>query len=209
MLIILITKGLTANMARSQINQVKTDLLSDPGSVLFSFVLGEQLQYPLDIEFISTTVGYNFEAVVIEADNTDGQTEAPTTHKTGGVQVTLPLLIPTNMGTWSAVTAYNEYDIAFYNTKWYRLKLGAGYISATTPDVDTTHWEETSAGRIYVRFPKTLGSTWTVKPTVTSKSYGFFELRVTEAAGAFPLTWKPVRGMVELSFSPTDIVPDV
>lgn len=196
-------------MARSQINEIKTDLLSDPGSVLFSFVLGEQLQYPLDIDFISTTAGYTFEAVVIEADNQVGQESAPTTHKTGGVQVTLPILIPPNMGTWSSATAYNEYDIAFYDTKWYRLKYGAGYTSALTPDVDTTHWEESVANRIYVRFPKTLGSTWTVTPTVTSEVFGFFELRVTEAAGAFPLTWKPVRGMVELSFSPTDLVTDI
>lgn len=196
-------------MARSQINEVKNDILSDPGSVLWSFVLGEQLQYPLDIEFIDTNTGYVFEAVVIEADNQAGQTSAPTTHKTGGVQTTLPILVPLVTGDWGPSYTYNEYDVAKYNTKWYRLKFGAGYVSSTTPDVDTAHWEETVPNRIYIRFPKTLGSTWSQQPTVENEVYGFFELRVTEAAGAFPLTWKPVRGMVELSFSPTDIVPDV
>jgi len=34
-------------------------------------------------------------------------------------------------------------------------------------------------------------------------------LRVTESFGVYPRTWKPVRGMVELLFSPTHEVPDV
>ncbi len=61
--------------------------------------------------------------------------------------------------------------------------------------------------KIYIQFPQTLGSTWAVQPLPDSRTYGFFELRITEPTSSFPKTWKPVRGLVALSYSPTDIVP--
>jgi hypothetical protein len=182
-------------MARSLLEKVSNDLQSDPGSVLFSFVKGEQLSLPLDINGLTDLTGLTFEAVVIEANNVVDQTDYPKTYKSGGVQNTLTVVIPTYQGNWSAPTAYSENDTVYYNAKYYRLYRGTAYVNATTPDLDTTH------------FPMTLGSTWTVQPTVISNTYGFFELRVTENSGAFPSTWKPVRGMVEILFSPTDIVP--
>jgi hypothetical protein len=78
------------------------------------------------------------------------------------------------------------------------------------PTEDTDRWSETVLNKIYVQYPATLGSTWSVKPTVTSNTYGFFELRVTEPTDIiFSRTFKPIRGMVELLFSPTDEVTDV
>jgi hypothetical protein len=193
-------------MARSQLDQVKQDLLSDPGSVLFSIVRGEQLSYPLDLNGFTTLVGYTFEAVVVEADNVADQTDPPKLHKSGGVQTTLTVVIPTNQGNWNAPTAYNENDTVFYNSKYYRLIRGTAYVNATPPDADPS-WEESAVNRIFIRFPMTLGGTWAVQPNVQSNVYGFFELRVTETSGAFPSTWKPVRGMIEILFSPTELVP--
>jgi len=59
---------------------------------------------------------------------------------------------------------------------------------------------------IFIRFNKELISDWTVKPTPGVPVYGFFELRVTEPAGDFPKTWKPIRGLIQFGFSPTEAV---
>ena len=200
-------------MARSPLTNLEQDLIDDGGSVLFSFIKGEQLEFPITLSFATTTFstsGYTFEAVVVEALNVDGQTEKPTQHKPSGVQNTLVVRSPVYLGTWSSVTAYNMEDVVFYNSKYYKLKSGAGYVSAVTPDVNS-QWLETTANRIYVQFPSTLSLSpgWEITPTVGSPVYGFFELRVTEPNNSiFRKTWKPVRGMVEILFSPTAIVPD-
>jgi hypothetical protein len=121
----------------------------------------------------------------------------------------LVVRVPTNAGTWSAVAAYNREDVVLYNGLYYRLLYGAARISALLPNVDPL-WEVTTLNIIYVQFPSTLGYAWTIQPTTTFSSYGFFELRVTEPTmSLFTRTWKPVRGMVEILFSPTDLVADV
>jgi hypothetical protein len=48
---------------------------------------------------------------------------------------------------------------------------------------------------------------WSVQPTTQSSIYGFFELRVTEpVGGTYQRTWKPMRGLIEFSFSPTNLI---
>jgi hypothetical protein len=83
--------------------------------------------------------------------------------------------------------------------------------SAIRPSgVQTTLTVRVPAGvqnKVYIQFPSALGSTWLVQPTPDTKVYGFFELRVSEPGGTFPKTWKPLRGLVALSYSPTDEVP--
>lgn len=195
-------------MARSQLNEVEQDLIDDGGSVLFSFVKGEQLEYPITLAFATNVLsGYTYEAVVVEANNSSGQTDAPTSIRPSGVQTILTVRVPTYRGTWNAATAYNMEDIVFYNTKYYKLKSGSAVVNAATPEADS-NWTETTTNKIYVQFPSTLGSTWQVQPIVGSPTYGFFELRVTEPNNAiFVRTWKPVRGLIQILFSPTDIVP--
>lgn len=197
-------------MARSKINDIGQDLIDDGGSVLFSFVKGEQLEYPITLAFASNVLtGFTYEAVVVEGDNIAGQLEKPTNIKTAGVQTTLVVRVPVYKGVWDAPTAYNMEDIVFYNSKYYRLFSGVARVNITPPNLDST-WVETTLNKIYVQFPASLASTWTVAPQVGAPVYGFFELRVTEPNNSiFRRTWKPVRGMVEILFSPTDIVPDV
>lgn len=60
---------------------------------------------------------------------------------------------------------------------------------------------------IEVRFPETLGGDWAVLPQVDVPTYGFFELSVKEPPSAFPQVWKPLKGVVEVSYSPTYLVP--
>lgn len=192
-------------MARSKINAPTTDLVTDTGSVLWSFIKGEQLEFPITLKFLDdATAGYTYEAVVIEADNANNK-GLPTAALTGGVQTTIATRIPTNRGTWDAAQAYNREDVVLYNGVYYRLYDGLIRVNALTPDLDAT-WITTQLNKIYIRFPSTLGSTWVTQPTVAKSSYGFFELRVTENSATFPRTWKPVRGLVEIQFSPTDLV---
>jgi hypothetical protein len=197
-------------MARSQLTDTSNDLIDDAGSVLWSFVKGEQLEYPILLDFVAdtTTAGFAFEAVVVEGLNVVGQTEKPTAIKPAGVQTVLTVRLPNLVGEWNGATAYDYEDVVFYEGKYYKLLLQiSDRVSAITPDLDP-YFAETTLNRLYVQFPATLASTWEVSPTVESSVYGFFELRVTEPTNAvFTRTWKPIRGMVEIQFSPTDIVP--
>lgn len=195
-------------MARSKLINPTNDLISDDGAVLWSFVKGEQLEFPVTINFITNSTGYTYEAVVVEGDNISGQTTPPTTIKAGGVQTVLTVRVPSLVGTWNAPSAYTQAEVVLYNSKYYELKSGIARVSAITPDLDPL-WTETTLNKVYIQFPSTLASTWAVQPIVGLPSYGFFELRVTEPANpVYRKTWKPVRGMVEILFSPTDIVPD-
>lgn len=199
-------------MARSRINNPTQDLIDDSGAVLWSFVRGEQLEFPVTLKFISSTeVQYQYEAVVIEGANVSSQEEPPVGVQPGGTQTTLNIRIPTYRGTWDPPQAYNTEDVVQYGGLYYRkLSEGAEGVINSTPPPSSSRWAETTNNKIYIQFPKTLASTWAVSPLVGSPVYGFFELRVTEPSGSyFQRTWKPVRGMVEILFSPTDIVPDV
>jgi hypothetical protein len=197
-------------MARSRLINPTNDLINDGGSVLWSFVKGEQLEFPVTINFIANaTDGYTYEAVVVEADNVALQESPPIAIKALGVQTTLPIRIPVLVGAWTPVDAYSQAEVVSYNSKYYELSSGIARVSAVTPDLDP-FWFETGLNKVYVQFPATLGSLWTVQATVGHPVYGFFELRITEPINpVFQKTWKPVRGMVEILFSPTDIVPDL
>lgn len=196
-------------MARSRLTNPTDDLIQDSGSVLWSFVKGEQLEFPITLNFVEdATAGYQYEAVVVEGANIPGSDEVPITIQTGGAQTKLNVRVPVYRGGWDATQAYNREEIVYYGGKHYKLNHGVARTSSLTPDVDPL-WVETSLNRIYLQFPKTLASDWSVSPTVGYPVYGFFELRVTEPAdGIFQRTWKPIRGMVQILFSPTEVVPD-
>lgn len=197
-------------MARSRLTDVSDGLVTDSGAVLWSFVKGEQLEYPVTLAFIENALaGYVYEAVVVEADNIANQDDRPVTIKAGGIQTKLNVRVPVLRGTWNAPQAYNRDEVVFYSDRYYRLTIGVARISATTPALDP-FWVETAVNIVYLQFPSTLAAAWTIQPTVDHPVYGFFELRVTETANVdFKRTWKPARGMVEVLFSPTDIVADV
>ena len=196
-------------MARSALTSIEQDLIDDGGSVLWSFIKGEQLEFPITLNFLSdaTAAGYQYEAVVVEGLN-DGQGTKPTTiQTTNPIKTSLTVRVPTNRGTWSAASAYNKEEIVLYSGIYYKLLSGVSRVNATTPNLDPL-WQVTVLNKIYVQFPLTLASTWAIQATVGAPTYGFFELRITEPTDSiFTRTWKPVRGMVEILFSPTDIVP--
>jgi hypothetical protein len=201
-------------MARSRITDTRQDLITDSGAVLWSIVQGEQLEFPVVLNFIEDASvkpsnNYIYEAVVIEAANVLGQTTRPTQVQLGGVQTRLFVRLPIYLGIWSAALAYNKEEVVLYSGKYYKLLGGVNRTNSITPDLDPL-WEETLLNRIYIQFPDTLSLNWlSAVPQVDSPVYGFFELRVTEPTDpVFSRTFKPIRGMVEILFSPTAQVAD-
>jgi len=194
-------------MARTPISIITSDLQSDTGNVLWSFVQGEQLEFPITLNFVTNAgVGYTYEAVIMEANNVAGDATIPTTVRTSGVNTTLTVRVPTDRGTWAAGTAYNREDVVLYGSAYYKLLTGTARINATLPNADPL-WEVYIPNKVYIQFILSLAATWTVQPTAITPVYGFFELRVTEpAGGVFQRTWKPMRGVVEILFSPTNLV---
>jgi hypothetical protein len=280
-------------MARSRLVDPSVDLVSDGGSILFSFVKGEQLEFPVTLSFLDSTIGstpatftgsitnnvltvaaissgsvvpgqllsgvgvsantyitgfisgiggpgtysvaiyapggtaqsspnvgsttinavfnsYTYEATVVEALNTTEQSSEPTAIKPNGITTLLTVRVPVNRGSWFSGTTYNVEDVVYFTGKYYKQNNGfQGQSSTTVPSSDAARWTETVANRVYVQFPKTLGSNWSQQATVTAPVYGFFEMRVTENASiVYPRTWKPVRGLVEILYSPTYSVDD-
>ena len=206
-------------MARSNILNATQDLQTDGGSVLWSIIQGEQLEFPITLNFITHTHGdgtgpgsYIYEAVIMEADNVQGSDDIPTIAKPSGVNTTLTVRVPPNEGNWLANTQYDREDTVQYPSDsgtWYKLKQNRDNTSAVTPNTDTAYYELYVPNKVYVQFPAqlTLSPAWGVTPTTISKVRGFFELRVTEpTGGVYTRTWKPVRGLVEFSYSPTQLV---
>ena len=191
-------------MARSRLLDPTNDIITDSGDILFSFVKGEQLEFPVTLNFVEdVTIGYTYEAVVVEGDNSESQLIRPVNVKFNGIVTLLNVRVPTNRGTWDAAQAYNREEVVLYNGKYYKLLAGVAVTNEVTPLV-STNWLETTLNKVYLQFPKTLASTWLQQATVSTPVYGFFELRVTEPQdNIFIRTWKPVRGMVEILFSPT------
>lgn len=196
-------------MARSQITSTADDLMSDTGAVLWSIVRGEQLEYPVILSFLNeASAGHTFEAVVVEALNAVDGTK-PTTIQPGGIQTTLVTRTAVPRGTWDGTNTYQRENFVSHASKYYKLNNQIDYVNATTPDVDA-NWSEFDPRTLYLQFPKTLSSDWAEAPTAEFNIFGFFELRVTEPSSVvYPRTWKPIRGLVEMLFSPTDITPDI
>ncbi len=193
-------------MARAKLTVIEDDLINDGGSVLWSFVKGEQLEFPVTLSFITNaSLAYTFEAVIIEANNVAEQIERPTSVKTNGVQTILTVVKPEAPTNYISGNTYAYDNVVFNNNKYYKCIV----ISTTAPLTSTSDWLEININDIYIRFPSTIGATWSQQPTVSTAVYGFFELSVTEPQNpsGFRRTWKPIRGMVEIQFSPTDVVP--
>jgi len=200
-------------MARSSLAGNTTDLVDDSGAVLFSLVRGEQFEYPIILDFLerADVEGYEYEAVVIEGVN-DGFGQAPTNILTGGVQVTLGTRTAAYKGEWDAgiPTSFEEYVLE--DTTYYKRRRGIGVYSSTMPSLDPENWVEFDPSTLYIQIPKELSISpaWSLNPEVGIPVYGFFELRVTEPiSSTFRHTWKPIRGLVQILFSPTEIVPDL
>jgi hypothetical protein len=195
-------------MARSNITDRTIQLNSDDGAVLWSIVQGEQREFLLRIESLENINGYTFKAIVVEAENNLNTAAIPKKVKAGGVSSELEIRVPVFRGALDPVATYVYDDVITYSGITYR-KISATPLlgSATEPSTDTTNWEEYVHNAIYIRFDKTFADLWVPQPNPVRSVYGFFEFSVTEPVNGleYVQTYKPIRGLVESVFSPTDL----
>ena len=78
--------------------------------------------------------------------------------------------------------------------------LAAGAV-ITLDIIDTTVTDNI----ISIVFPSTLIATWATTPEPDQPIYGYFELEVADAGvGNLQQVWKPVRGLVQVRYSPSE-----
>jgi len=192
-------------MARSSITSTTNEANTDAGSILFSMVMGEQLEFPIDINFYPDASQLLYEAVVMEAAPGDNP---PTAVKVGGVNTVLATRFPTYMGVFNPAAFYNRGEMVLYNNVYWELTAGTNYKNTLLTPATDPMWRTSGLNRVYIRVPSTLGTTWSTQPSVTTRAYGFLEVACSELPMVtFPFTWKPIRGIIELQFSPTQLVP--
>ena len=193
-------------MSRSKITQRTISVETDTGAVLFSLVQGEQIESTITLDFLTNVGGYEFEAVVMEALNVVGLDAVPVVARPGGVNTPLNVRVPPYTGAWNGASSYNKDDVTLYAGIYYKLISGVSRVNATIPSGDGL-WEVYIPNKIYVQWPSTMASDWAVAPTPEVPVQGFFELSVREPSGVtFRRLWKVIRGMVEISYSPTYLV---
>lgn len=232
-------------MARTGLSETNIDLNKDTGSVLWSLIQGEQLEYLVTLNFLADIKDYEFEAVSLEALNVAQSLIRPVTLKPGGIETALEVRVPYTPD-WVAGT-YLKDDIVYSTAQLKYYKVVAPISTAATiPHAD---WEEYVNNKVYINIPTSLSLNYAVQPIVGFPIYSFFELRVTMAAGALynagtaysrnaimlytdgyyykcaiasgtstgiapphanwakrglRQTWKPMRGMMQFQYSPTE-----
>ena len=197
-------------MARTPITASSIDLNSDDGSVLLSFVQGEQLEYAITLNFLTNAgAGYIYEAVVMEGLN-EGAGDIPTQARVGGRKAQLRVRVPVERGLWQPANPYSREDVVSYNNLYYKRRAGFNVVDNGVPSASPS-WERYVPNKVFVQFPEELTITpaWTPQPTAEHAIYGFFELSVREPSGGpFQRVWKPIRGLLKFDFSPTHLVTD-
>jgi len=197
-------------MARSNITNIKQEFNVDRGSAMISIVRGEQLEIPIVLDFveIAASSGYIFEAVVIEAANTKPG-EIPEEENPNGIETAVNVRIPSNMGQWVSGLAVNFGDFVSEGGRYYTPKRTTTAADTVSPSTDFNLWSELDPRTVYLQIPSTLSVNplWEVLPKVNKPVYGFFELTGVQSAQygvvGFSKLTKPVRGLIEIRFSPS------
>ena len=175
------------------------------GDIDLEITQAEQREIEVILDFLPDVAGYTFEAALVEADN-DGTETVPTIAKPNGAQEALTVRQQyTSQGVWAAGTAYSTADYVEYEDLYYARISGTDVIDATPPS-ESADWEAITPNTIYIQFADDLSIDWAVQPTPTCPIYGFLELSVTEPASDFVRTWKPVRALLQINYSPTLVV---
>ncbi len=188
-------------MARPK--QVTLSEVMNLKDVLWRIVEGEQVELEVSLDFVGSLDNLTFDAVVLEAANQVGQQTPPDDIRSGGSTDTLVVRVPVFRGDWNANISYALDETVAYGEAHYRL-MDSGYDHAVAPDMNSS-WLTVSPRAVYIRIPSTYSANYVVQPTVSAPTYGFFELSVTETVGLFPRTWKPIRGMIQINFSPRSV----
>jgi hypothetical protein len=194
-------------MARSKLTSVSNDLIGDGGNVLWSLVQGEQLELEADLALLGGSPAQNFvyECEYIEADGADVAI--------GGAQGVLNVRYLNHRGDWDVLTEYSRGDCCEYSGKGY-MRVGSRGAGGQPPDI-SGEWKEASVNLIFIQFLSSFSTDFQTQPTVDTPASAFFELRVSEQMtsveapntnGLIPRAWKPIRGRIEILYSPTLVV---
>lgn len=75
-------------------------------------------------------------------------------------------------------------------------------VVTTLPIIDTT----VSDNQFEIVIPATLCNTWNTFPSPDKPIYGFIDVEIADTgSGNLQQIWKPLRGIVEVRYSPTEI----
>jgi hypothetical protein len=194
-------------MSRTKLTVAGTDLVTDSGNVSWSFIKGEQLEMPVDLALLGGAPNQNF---IFECDYVEstGDTVTPL-----GAKGSITVRYLRHRGAWSATGEYSPGDCCVYDGKGY-MRSGTTGINATPP-ASSPLWSQTSVNTVFLQFKSDFVNNFVRQPAVGAAATAFFELAVKEQLTAvespnvnnlMPRIWKPVRGRIEVLYSPTSEV---
>lgn len=94
-----------------------------------------------------------------------------------------------------------EADMSQLNTSGYPTEVLSGGAITTLPTID----DNTDDAMFDIVFTQTLSTDYTTQPTPNDPVYAFVELEVADSGvGTAQQIWKPLRGLVEIRYSPTE-----
>jgi len=106
----------------------------------------------------------------------------------------------TNLSDYTLTAKVVEADMASGNPP---ITEKSGGVVTTLPIIDTT----TTDNQFNIVIPEDLIDNWTSQPTPESPVYGWIGLEVRDSGtGNNQQIWKPMRGLVEVLYSPSEAV---
>lgn len=122
-----------------------------------------------------------------------------------GEQVHLDITLGwlTNLTGYTITPKIVEGDMSELDSDGYPTLVKSGGQVTTLPIIDSDVTDNT----FKIVIPEDLIALWTTQPTPEKPSYGWIGLEVADmASGNSQQIWKPMRGLVEVLFSPSEEV---
>lgn len=110
----------------------------------------------------------------------------------------------TNLSSHTLIAKIVEADMAgAKDSDGYPIDVKSGGVITTLPIID----DDVTDNAFKIVIPDDLISTWTTQPTPTVPAYGWIGLEVADGGvGDAQQIWKPLRGLVEVLYSPSEEV---
>lgn len=115
------------------------------------------------------------------------------------LRVTLNWL--TSLSGYTLTVKAVEADMSDLNTSGYPTSILSGGAVTTLPTIDAS----TDDAEFDIVFTQTFTADYTTQPTPNSPVYAFVELEIADSGvGNAQQIWKPLRGLAEVRYSPTE-----
>lgn len=107
----------------------------------------------------------------------------------------------TNISGYSITVKTVEADMTVLNASGYPTNVLSGGVVTSLPTIDSN----SDDAEFDIVFTQTLGTDHSVQPTPNNPIYAFVELEIADTGvGTAQQIWKPLRGLVEIRYSPTE-----